>query len=477
MESRTLLYDKIATDIEHQISQQLLRIGDKLPSLRVICERYGVSQSTALQAYYQLEAKSLIESRPRSGYFVYRSPKQSLPLPAVSAPVISAPGAIHEIISRVYSDMGRDGAVPLSLGVPALELLPVAKLNKGLLRATRSLKGSGVEYEQVQGNESLRRQVARFYTGEGQPLRSEDLVISAGCMDALSLSLMAVTQRGDTLAVESPVYFGILQLAQSLGLKVIELPTHPQTGIELEALEKVLAAKKINACLLVSNFNNPLGSLMPNEHKQEVVRLIQHYGIPLIEDDIYGEVYFGAERPRSCRSYDESGLVLWCSSVSKTLAPGYRVGWVAPGRFKEQVLRLKLYHSIAGTTITQEVIAGFLETGRYAHHLRGLRHILHANALRYRRAITEYFPDDARVSRPQGGFMLWVEISQGQDTLKLYEQAMKQKISIAPGGMFSLQDQYRNCLRLSYGIPWSETVETALQKLGRMITNNKFNQS
>ncbi|MGY3211917.1 aminotransferase-like domain-containing protein [Mucilaginibacter sp. HD30] len=474
MSAKPLLYDKIATDLEQQIARQVLRVGDKLPSLRVICERYGVSQSTALQAYYQLEAKSLIESRPRSGYFVYRSPKHHLSLPSVSTPGLSASGELHEIISRVYSDMGRDGAVPLSLGAPALELLPIAKLNKGLLRATRSLKGSGVEYEQVQGNENLRRQVARFYTGEGQPLRSEALVISAGCMDALSLSLMAVTQRGDTLAVESPVYFGILQLAQSLGLKVIELPTHPQTGIELEAFKKVMATGKINACLLVSNFNNPLGSLMPNAHKQEVVRLIEHYGIPLIEDDIYGEVYFGAERPRSCRSYDESGLVLWCSSVSKTLAPGYRVGWVAPGRFKEQVLRLKLYHSIAGTTITQEVIAGFLETGRYAHHLRGLRHVLHANALRYSRAIAEYFPDDTRVSRPQGGFMLWVELSQRLDTLQLYELAMKQKISIAPGSMFSLQDQYRNCLRLSYGIPWNDTIETALRQLGRMITNHKI---
>jgi len=269
--------------------------------------------------------------------------------------------------------------------------------------------------------------------------------------------------------VESPVYFGILQLAQSLGLNVIELPTHPQTGIEPEALKKALMAKKINACLLVSNFNNPLGSLMPDEHKKEVVKLIQHHGIPLIEDDLYGEVYFGNERPRSCRSFDDSGSVLWCCSVSKTLAPGYRVGWVAPGKFKDKVLRLKLYHSIAGTTITQEVIAGFLETGRYAHHLRGLRHTLQANALRYSRAIAEYFPENTRVSRPQGGFMLWVELDERMDTALLYERAMRQKISIAPGAMFSLQDQYRNCLRLSYGMPWNETIENALRQLGRLI--------
>jgi len=337
------------------------------------------------------------------------------------------------------------------------------------VRATRTLPGSGLEYEQVQGNENLRRQVAGFYSGNGIPVLSDDLVISAGCMDALSLALMAATRRGDTLAVESPVYFGILQLAQSLGLKVIELPTHPQTGVEIDALKKVLKGSRVNGCLLVSNFNNPLGSCMPDAHKKEVVSLIQHYGIPLIEDDIYGEVYFGDERPRSCRSFDDSGLVLWCSSVSKTLAPGYRVGWIAPGKYKDEVLRLKLYHSIAGTTITQAVVADFLETGRYAHHLRRLRHTLQSNALRYSRAIAEYFPEDTRISQPQGGFMLWVELSDQSDTVALYERAMRQQISIAPGNMFTLQDQYRNCLRLSYGMPWNEKLDNALRQLGRLI--------
>ncbi|WP_276088108.1 PLP-dependent aminotransferase family protein [Pedobacter sp. JY14-1] len=469
METKTLLYENIAADIAQQISQKTLRMGDKLPSLREICERYRVSQTTALQAYYQLEAKSLVESRPRSGYFVCGQASRTLPLPTVSAPGPAGGNAAHELISRVYGDMGRGGAVPLSMGVPALELLPVAKLNKGLVQASRTLPGSGLEYEQVQGNENLRRQLARFYGTSGQALTSNDIVVASGCMEALSLSLMAVTRRGDTLAVESPVYFGILQLAQSLGLNVVELPTHPQTGVEIDALKKVLTSGKIHACLLVSNFNNPLGSCMPDTHKQEVVRLIQHYGIPLIEDDIYGEVYFGSRRPRSCRSFDDSGLVMWCSSVSKTLAPGYRIGWVAPGRFKAQVLRLKLYHTITGATITQQVIAQFLETGRYAHHLRGMRQVLHANSLRYAGAIGDYFPEGTRVSRPGGGFMLWVELDPGVDTAVLYDLAMRQQISIAPGSMFSLQNQFTNCLRLSYGMPWNTTIGDSLKRLGRLI--------
>jgi DNA-binding transcriptional MocR family regulator len=209
---------------------------------------------------------------------------------------------------------------------------------------------------------------------------------------------------------------------------------------------------------------------MPDSHKQEVVRLIQHYGVPLIEDDIYGEVYFGGQRPGTCRAFDESGLVMWCSSVSKTLAPGYRVGWVAPGKFKDELLRLKLYHSISGTTITQEVIAGFLETGRYEHHLRGLRKTLHNNSMRFIAAIAEHFPAGTKVSRPQGGFMLWVELDKAVNSVAIYDRAIKQGISIAPGNMFSLQDQYRHCMRLSYGMPWNDEINNALQRLGRIVS-------
>lgn len=469
MKSNTLLYEQIAADIAQQIETNVLRAGDKLPSLRAICHRYQVSQSTALQAYYQLEARSLVETRPRSGYFVRQSAKHALPIPEISMPDNSGTGALHEVISRVFNDMGRGLAVPFALGVPALELLPVAKLNKGLISATRNLAGSGLAYEKVQGSEHLRRQVARCYTGVCGPMGSDDLVITSGCMDALSLCLMTVTRRGDTILVESPVYLGALQLAHSMGLKVIELPTHPQTGVEIDAFKKALSSQKIAACLLISNFNNPLGSCMPDSHKQEVVRLIQHYGVPLIEDDIYGEVYFGGQRPGTCRGFDDSGLVMWCSSVSKTLAPGYRVGWVAPGKFKDELLRLKLYHSISGTTITQEVIAGFLETGRYEHHLRGLRKTLHNNSMRFITAIADHFPEGTKVSRPQGGFMLWVELDKAVNSVAIYDRAIRQGISIAPGNMFSLQDQYRHCMRLSYGMPWNDVIDNALQRLGRIV--------
>ncbi|MEJ7671728.1 MAG: PLP-dependent aminotransferase family protein [Chitinophagaceae bacterium] len=277
-------------------------------------------------------------------------------------------------------------------------------MNKAVLQAMRELEGSGTAYEKIEGNPKLRRHIARWSLNWNGKLAEHDIITTMGCINAIAYCMMAIAKRGDLIAVESPVYFGVLELAQSLGLKVLELPTSAKTGIELDALEKALSGKKVKLVLLVSNFNNPLGSCMPDENKKEAVQLISKYGVPLIEDDLYGDIYFGNSRPKSCKTYDEEGLVLWCGSVSKTLAPGYRVGWVAPGKYYEEIKHLKMLHSLSSTTLMQEVVANFFETGRYESHLRKLRRILYTNCLQYVRAVSEYFPKDTKVSRPQGGF-------------------------------------------------------------------------
>ena len=467
--SKEYIYQRIAENIEHKIYNNVLKLGDKLPSIREICRENGVSMSSAIKAYSVLEGKSLIASQPQSGYYVCYVNAQRL-----SAPETTKPQLLYdcednqEVISRVYAKLDHESTVVFSLGVPEQSLLPVAKLNKALSTAINGMAGSGTTYDLVQGNQKLRRQIARgSFTWNGK-LEEEDIVTTSGCINAISLCLMSLVKSGDVIAVESPVYFGILQLAQSLGLKVAELPTNPITGIEIDALENALKNQNVKVCLLISNFNNPLGSCMPIENKKAVVSLIQKYNVPLIEDDLYADVYFGDHRPTSCKTYDESGLVLWCGSISKTLAPGYRVGWVAPGMFKEKILRTKMYHALSTPSITQQAVANFLENGRYESHLRKLRKTLSSNSQQYQRAIAEYFPHDTKMSRPQGGFIQWVELNNQIDSLKLYELAIKKNISIAPGSMFSLQKQYNNCIRLSYGLEWNTKVDEALKTVGNL---------
>lgn len=287
----------------------------------------------------------------------------------------------------------------------------------------------------------------------------------------MSLALATVTRPGDTVAVESPVYFGTLRLAEDLGLRVAELPTDPATGIDPDALRRILP--QIRACLLISDFSNPLGCLMPDARKREVVEMLAERDIPLIEDDLYGDLFFGNARPKPCKAYDPTGNVIWCGSVSKTLAPGYRVGWVAPGRFKEAILRRKHIHRLAMPTLNQEAVARFMENDRYENHLRRLRGELRANAQRFAATIATHFPEGTHVVMPQGGFMMWVELNARTDTEALYFRAMDEGISIAPGRMFSLRDRYRNCMRLSYGQRWTPFIEERLRRLGELAKSQE----
>ena len=464
------LYLHIADTIERQIMDNVLRIGDRLPSVRALSREHGISMSTSLQAYYHLEGKGLVESRPQSGYYVRFNPSRFPRQPDKSSPLpMTRNKNVDAVISEVYDDWQDDRVVRFALSVPAPELLPLARLNKAMLQALRELPASGTSYEQIRGSELLRRQIARNALSWDGHLQAGDLITTSGCMNAIAFCLMALTRRGDTVAVESPAYFGTLRLLNSLGLRVLELPTDPDTGVDPDDVKKALRKHDIKACLFVTNFSNPSGYCMPDAQKEAMVRLLSFHGIPLIEDDLYGDVYFGKKRPRSCKSYDEEGNVLWCASISKTLAPGYRVGWVAPGKYLDEIRRLKLYHSITSATPEQAAIANFLAAGRYEHHLRQLRQTLHANSLRYIRAIGEHFPEGTKVSQPRGGFILWVELDKSADTWQLYHEAMLHRISIAPGVMFSLQDRYQHCMRLSYGMPWTPQLERALKKLGSLV--------
>lgn len=294
----------------------------------------------------------------------------------------------------------------------------------------------------------------------------DDIVTTCGTMEALNLCLRAVAKPGDTIAIESPTFYGILQA--SLGMRALEIPTHPRDGIDLDALEQAIKKNKVKACLLIPNFNNPLGCCMPDNNKKQLVEMLGRREIPLIEDDIYGDIYFGAARPKTAKAFDKEGLVLLCSSFSKTIAPGYRVGWTAPGRFKAQVEHLKSMNTIATATLPQMAVARFLESGGYDRHLRKLRKALATQVQRVTLAVRQYFPEGTRITRPTGGFVLWVELPKSVDSLELYRKALEKKISIAPGPIFSAKQKYQNFIRLSCGQAWSDSLEQALKTLGRL---------
>ena len=471
MRGKEILYIKIARLIEEQIHSDSLKTGDKIPSVRSAQKLYNVSLNTIKQAYLELESRSLIEARPKNGYYVSNSSQRKLDLPTVARiKASSKEQSPQDLVDKVFGAIANKDVTQFALGIPGRNFLPVAKLNKGIINAVRERNDGGTLYEPVQGNEQLRHEIAKWSLVLSGKITEDDLVITSGTMNAIFNALMAVTKPGDAVAVESPVYFGILQAIQVLGLRAIEVPTHPVYGVDLDELKKILPG--VSACCFVTNFNNPMGFLMPEENKKALVKLITQYNVPLIEDDLYGNLYFGSERPKPCKFYDEAGLVIWCASVSKSMAPGYRVGWVAPGQFKEKIIRQKIAQTVCTPSLYSDVIAHFMKYGRFDHHLRNFRNKLFANYLQIQRAVEDYFPDNTKVSQPKGGFMLWLELDKGICTEDLYDLAWKRNMNFAPGRMFTQHNQYNNCMRLNYAMEWTERVENDLKILGKLVKNS-----
>jgi DNA-binding transcriptional MocR family regulator len=466
------LYMQVADGLEKMINEDVLKIGDKLPSVRVLSDEYGISMGTAFQAYYHLEGKGLIESRPKSGYYVRFNQRRFRELPKVIPPeTFSHDVSVKEMIASIYSDIvsQNEKVINFALAVPDPSLLPIAKLNKSVMTVLRENKFSCINYENTQGNPELRKQIAKLAFNWGGKVKPDDVLVTAGCLEAMTMCLRAVTQHGDMVAVESPNYFGVFQAIESMGLKVVEICSDPVTGLDLDCLQEAIDKFPIKACLVIPNFNNPLGSCMPDESKKKLVEMITKNNIPLIEDDIYGELYFGRNRPRTCKYYDTKGLVMHCASLSKSLTPGYRIGWAIPGRFMEQVKQIKRISNISTPSITQAAVAHFLQYGRYEYHLKNMRKALYTQSLRYMQAIIDYFPEDTKVSRPHGGFVLWVQLNKKVNGFKLRAEAMKHNISIVPGKIFSASCNYSNCLRISFGKPWTDDADYGLMMLGKLI--------
>lgn len=469
-DATTALYEQVADKIEKLIRSGTLRAGDRIPSVRRASAQHDVSITTAVQAYLELENRGLIEARPKSGFFVRALFRDGVPEPAASRPKPSATVVgVGGLQSRLFDAARMPDVVPFGAAYPGPDNLPVAKLSRIMASVARSAGARGVAYDMPPGSEQLRRQLSRRSLDWGTNLSPDEIITTCGGSEALMLCLRAVTKPGDVVAVESPTYFGVLQQIEELRLKALEIPMHARDGMQLDVLDRALKTRRIAACLAVPNFNNPLGSLMPDANKKRLVELLARHDVPLIEDDINGPLSHTGSRPRVAQSFDKAGRVMLCGAFSKTIAPGYRVGWVAPGRYYEKVKALKFSNTLATASLPQLAIAEFVANGGYDHHLRALRRNFAEQIQRMSEAIADAFPKGIKLTRPSGGFVLWIELPKKVSSLKLHELALAQKISIAPGPMFSASQQFENFVRLSCGHPWSARIERAVNTLGDLV--------
>lgn len=461
-------YEALAQEIAESVASGAFRPGDRLPSVRETSESRGVSPSTVFQAYYLLEARGLVEPRARSGYYV-RHASTAYAEPAASEPPAGERQVeVSDLVFQVLGHARDRRLVPLGSAFPSPSLFPLPKLALALGRAARNLDPWKTVEDLTPGSAGLRRQIGLRYLAMGCNVDVQEVVVTNGAMEALNLCLEAVTRPGDLVAVESPTFYAALQALERLNLRAVEVATHPRTGVDVPALAAVLEQHPVKACWLMPNFQNPLGSLMPDAAKQELVALLAARDIPLIEDDVYGELYFGPHKPRPAKAWDKKGLVMHCSSFSKNLAPGYRVGWTAAGRFAPAVGKRKLMSSLSASVPAQEGLSDYLQGGGYDRHLRQLRQALAEQRRTVVRSISRHFPAGTKVTQPDGGYFVWVELPQGVDALELHRLALSQEISVAPGHLFSADHRFSHHLRINFGHPENKNVEEALRTIGRI---------
>ncbi len=465
-------YEKVADNLSSQIDRGLLVQGDRLPSVRQCADAMGISISTVIRAYELLQDQMLIEARPQSGFYV--KPQIVPPEP----PTISQPDQLPNkvnmaslAISMLHANQN-PRLIQLGTAFPKLDVPAVHKLHKVMAKTAAQHSVVLAEYDPPPGYLGLRKQIAIRLLAAGVEVHPDEIVITNGCQEAVALSLRVVTSPGDTVVVESPCYYGTLKAIESLGLKALEVPTDTVDGISIEALGRVITKWPVKAVILTPNYSNPLGYCMPDNKKQQLLQILQKSNIPLIEDDIYSELTYATQRPVAIKSYDSSGQVLLCSSLSKSLEPGIRIGWVVPGKYLEQVKQLKLCYSMSGATLPAVATARYLEQGGFEKHLRQMRGYYREMRDHFMQLASKHLPADTRLTHPEGGFVSWVELAPEVDAMQLYRLAMDNNINLAPGSLFSANNQYTNFIRINFGRASKTEMEVALSTLSRLLSSN-----
>lgn len=464
-------YLRLAKSFEHQLRAGVLKIGDRLPSIRLLREAHGVSAATAVGCYLWLERQGYIRAQPRSGYFVSAIPVCGEGAPDVASRVRGpVPVRVASIAAAGVAPPKVD-AVDLGPAVIAPALLPSRRLNRSMRLALAAFDEHAVRYEDVRGNLRLRRQIARLIFRQGAACGPDDVLVTSGSTEALNLALRAVAAPGDVIAIESPSCYETLQLLESLHLRAIEVPHVPHEGIDLRLLEGVAERHRIAAVITVATCHNPFGDCASDASKARLVAFATSRGIPIVEGDTFGDLVFTSPRPRALKAFDTAGIVLQCCSLAHYLAPGFNLGWIAPGRWRREVERLKSLTTTANACLPQLAMAEFLESGCFETHLRELRLTVWRSIEVARDQILRSFPPGTRVSLPEGGWVLWVQLPDGYDGVEIAARAAEHGITILPGTAFSASGQYRSCIRLACGHP-QEVLRSAIRRLARIIASS-----
>lgn len=466
------VYIAFANKLAEMIDSGIFKPGDKLPSIRSLHQNKGLSIGTILQSFNYLVEKGLIFSKEKSGYFVQNiSNKEILP-PKVMPVSLSAKNVyIDNLLQKLPHDNTSKKFVSFTNALPDNRLLPFNSIKRFIQQTSRDASGSYLGLENRYGNNQLREEIAKRSLPWKGYIHSEELIITNGALEAILCCLKAITKPGDTVLIQEPCFFGVLQIIECLELRAVSVPSHPVTGINVNDVKKACEKLAVKACIIVSNFNNPDGASIDTKGKKDLAELANKLHIPIIEDDLYVDLFFKGNKPDTIKTYDTGGWVMYCSSFTKTLAPGLRIGYCAAGKFTYDVARVKAMLNHSTSSFNQRVILQLLISGTFEKHLIKFRLEMNKNLNRYVSLIRQYFPNGTKLTQPDGGLYIWIELPIAINTSDFLEKAMEQGVSYAPGEIFSSKGNYKHYLRICYSGLWEKKTENALIILGTLFKN------
>ncbi len=462
-----LKYRNIADKLEQQINDGTWEQGNKLPSIRNLSRELKVSIGTIQQAYALLEDKEIISSRNRSGYYINsRNAIQIDPPEKISFNSKPKEINIMETSISIMKSTEENTLYPMGSAVPNIDAKAIKQIHNSIKKFALYTPNC---YEGPQGYLPLRKQIAKRSIKTGKTYNENEIIITSGCQEALTIALQVTTEQGDLVAVESPCYYGILQTLEILGRKVLEIPVSPTEGMDLNHFEYLLKQHPVKAVIINPAYSNPTGYTYTDSQKKHLSDLSTKYQLPLIEDDIFAELGINYCRPRTIHSFDKNGYTILCSSFSKTLSQDLRIGWMVAGRYFKKARAYKYASTLGTSSLQQFALADFLSTQNFERHLRHISLEYKKRQTYFLKLIQNHFPEGTKASHPQGGFLCWLKLGDHVNSMKLYNSAMELGIGITPGELFSPSNRYKNYIRLNYGYIKIEKMDEILHLLSTLI--------
>ena len=461
------LHLQIVGYIKEKITLNEWSIGTKIPSQRTLAEVFAVNRSTIIAAMDELAAEGIIQGNTGGGTKIINNTwnlmNQNYNWNGYISSGSHQPN--HMIIQQINEAESDPDMIRMGSCEPASELIPQDKIQEILKKISVSSQPFG--YEEPRGSLFLRKEICNYLKTIGLATNPSSILITSGALQGLQLISLGLLHANSIVYLEKPSYLYSLRTFQSFGMQLLGIPFE-ETGINLKELSERLKCKQGSILFTIPTFHNPTGIVMPLEKRKELIHLCEKEGLPIIEDDVYREIWFEDSPPPPLKALDNHGLVLYIGSISKNLSPGLRIGWiVGPEQVITRLADIKMQSDYGSSSLSQNVAAELFASGLYEEHNDILRKKVKVRRDTALTALNEHFNEIATWNIPTGGYFIWLKLNQPISMYQLFVKALNRKLLVHPGDLYEFRSNQH--IRISYSNATLEEIGQGIKILSELV--------